>query len=78
MVDVVEQATKELVKNEREGAWQVMAQQIAHEINNPLTPLKLNIQFLTRLLNDPNSINPESTKTDIRQFDYSKLIIWQR
>ena len=50
MVDQVEQTTKELVQSEREGAWQIMAQQIAHEINNPLTPLRLNIQYLTRIL----------------------------
>ncbi|MFK7934719.1 MAG: hypothetical protein AB8G22_14505, partial [Saprospiraceae bacterium] len=58
MVDVVEQTTEELAKNEREGAWKTMAQQIAHEINNSLTPLRLNIQFLTRTLNSPEAIEP--------------------
>jgi signal transduction histidine kinase len=48
MVHTVDITTQELVKSEREGAWKTMAQQIAHEVNNPLTPLRLNIQFLTR------------------------------
>ncbi len=50
MVDKVEVTTQELMRIEREGAWQVMAQQIAHEINNKLTPLKLNVQFLSRIV----------------------------
>lgn len=50
MVDSVEVMTQELMRSEREGAWQVMAQQIAHEINNILTPLRLNVQFLTRII----------------------------
>lgn len=50
MVDKVEVTTQELIRSEREGAWQVMAQQIAHEVNNKLTPLRLNTQFLTRIV----------------------------
>ncbi|MFK7809116.1 MAG: PAS domain-containing sensor histidine kinase [Saprospiraceae bacterium] len=60
MVDKVEVTTKELIKKEREGAWQVMAQQIAHEINNKLTPLRLNIQFLTRVI---DRLNAEESET---------------
>lgn len=37
-----------LAKSERETAWREMAKQIAHEIKNPLTPMKLNLQFLQR------------------------------
>ncbi|HPR30939.1 MAG TPA: ATP-binding protein [Prolixibacteraceae bacterium] len=37
-----------LARSERESAWREMARQIAHEIKNPLTPMKLNIQFLQR------------------------------
>lgn len=40
----------ELAAAEREAAWQEMAQQVAHEIKNPLTPMKLNIQHLERQL----------------------------
>ncbi|MEZ4950245.1 MAG: hypothetical protein R2784_12760 [Saprospiraceae bacterium] len=47
LVEKLDANAKELAKAEREGAWKMMAQQIAHEINNPLTPLKLNIQYLT-------------------------------
>ncbi|MEM6964444.1 MAG: HAMP domain-containing sensor histidine kinase, partial [Bacteroidota bacterium] len=59
MVDKVDIATRELVKNEREGAWQIMAQQIAHEINNSLTPLKLKTQYLNHLSasNHPGSLH---------------------
>jgi len=37
-----------LAKSERELAWREMAKQVAHEIKNPLTPMKLNIQYLQR------------------------------
>jgi two-component system, NtrC family, nitrogen regulation sensor histidine kinase NtrY len=41
-----------LAKTERELAWREMAKQIAHEIKNPLTPMKLSIQYLQRAWND--------------------------
>jgi len=50
MVEKVEVTTKELIATEREGAWQVMALQIAHEINNTLTPLRLNTQYINASL----------------------------
>ncbi|OIQ37248.1 MAG: hypothetical protein BM555_01180 [Crocinitomix sp. MedPE-SWsnd] len=37
-----------LAKSERESAWREMAKQVAHEIKNPLTPMKLSIQHLKR------------------------------
>lgn len=45
-----------LAQNERESAWREMAKQVAHEIKNPLTPMKLNIQQMQRSLkpNDPD------------------------
>ena len=49
LVDRVEESAEQLAKAEREGAWQTMARQIAHEINNPLTPMKLSVQKLQRL-----------------------------
>jgi len=42
------QSAEELAKSERESAWREMAKQIAHEIKNPLTPMKLSIQHLQR------------------------------
>ena len=46
LVDQVEEAAEKLANAEREGAWRTMARQIAHEINNPLTPMKLSVQKL--------------------------------
>jgi len=53
-VDELEQSVKLLAKSERESAWKSMARQVAHEINNPLTPMKLSIQQLrrTKKMND--------------------------
>lgn len=41
-----------LAKTERDIAWREMAKQVAHEIKNPLTPMKLNIQYLERTTNE--------------------------
>lgn len=49
MVDELETSAKRIARSEREGAWRTMARQIAHEINNPLTPMKLTIQQLQRV-----------------------------
>jgi nitrogen fixation/metabolism regulation signal transduction histidine kinase len=38
-----------LARSERESAWKEMARQVAHEINNPLTPMKLNVQYLQKV-----------------------------
>ena len=48
MVEKLEESAALLAKSERESAWREMAKQIAHEIKNPLTPMKLSIQFLIR------------------------------
>lgn len=56
MIDYLEESYAQLAKSEREGAWREMARQIAHDIKNPLTPMKLKIQMLQRAkaINDPN------------------------
>ena len=46
MVDKLEQTAVELATNERESAWKEMAQQVAHEIKNPLTPMRLTLQMM--------------------------------
>jgi signal transduction histidine kinase len=46
MVDEIEESSHKLANSEREYAWREMAKQIAHEIKNPLTPMKLNVQQL--------------------------------
>ena len=52
MIMALEQSTNNMVKSEREFAWREMAKQVAHEIKNPLTPLKLGIQQLERSWKD--------------------------
>lgn len=52
MVVVLEKSINLLAKSERESAWREMAKQIAHEIKNPLTPMKLSVQHLVRAWND--------------------------
>ncbi len=56
MISQLEESAKKLAKNERELAWREMAKQVAHEIKNPLTPMKLSVQHLERALlpDDPN------------------------
>ena len=49
MLDALAQSSRRLAQSERESAWRTMARQIAHEINNPLTPMKLSVQQLQRL-----------------------------
>ena len=44
MIDDLEDSAEKLAKNEREQAWQEMARQVAHEIKNPLTPMRLTVQ----------------------------------
>jgi two-component system nitrogen regulation sensor histidine kinase NtrY len=52
MVDEIEESSHKLANSEREYAWREMARQIAHEIKNPLTPMKLNVQQLFKSWND--------------------------
>jgi two-component system, NtrC family, nitrogen regulation sensor histidine kinase NtrY len=48
MVEELEESARKLTASEREYAWREMARQIAHEIKNPLTPMKLNVQQLEK------------------------------
>lgn len=56
MLVALEQSAIKLARSERESAWREMAKQVAHEIKNPLTPLKLGVQLLEKSWkeNDPN------------------------
>lgn len=56
MVVKLEESAQLLAKSEREGAWREMARQVAHEIKNPLTPMKLSLQHLQRAI-DHNTRN---------------------
>ncbi|MGI4751016.1 MAG: ATP-binding protein [Janthinobacterium lividum] len=52
MIASLELSAGKLAKSERENAWREMAKQIAHEIKNPLTPLKLGLQLLSKSWKD--------------------------
>ena len=52
MLDELEANAEKLAQSERETAWREMAKQIAHEIKNPLTPMKLKVQYLKRAWDD--------------------------
>lgn len=73
MIRELENSAKQLAKTEREGAWREMAKQIAHEIKNPLTPMKLSIQYLQKAIdeNNPrvNELAARVTKTIVEQID---------
>jgi len=48
MLKALQKSATELARKERDAAWRDMARQVAHEIKNPLTPMKLNLQLLAR------------------------------
>jgi two-component system nitrogen regulation sensor histidine kinase NtrY len=56
MIAALEESAAKLARSERESAWREMAKQVAHEIKNPLTPLKLGVQLLEKSWKekDPN------------------------
>lgn len=53
MIDDLEESAVKLATSEREQAWREMAKQVAHEIKNPLTPMRLSVQSFQRKF-DPN------------------------
>jgi nitrogen fixation/metabolism regulation signal transduction histidine kinase len=52
MLTALEESAVKLAQSERESAWREMAKQVAHEIKNPLTPLKLGLQLLDKSWKD--------------------------
>ena len=50
MVGQLDESARLLARTERDSAWREMAKQVAHEIKNPLTPMKLSIQYLQQTL----------------------------
>jgi signal transduction histidine kinase len=73
MVDKLEASADILKRSEREIAWREVARQIAHEIKNPLTPMKLNIQYLEKSYNEGdiafNNKLKDISKTLIEQIE---------
>lgn len=69
----LDKSAKLLAKSERELAWQQMARQVAHEIKNPLTPMKLSIQHLQRATHDNHprlkDLTQRVARTLIEQID---------
>ncbi|UXX79918.1 HAMP domain-containing histidine kinase [Reichenbachiella carrageenanivorans] len=68
MLSKLESTKVELARNEKEAAWREMAQQVAHEIKNPLTPMKLTIQHLQRIMEEKKG-NKKSLDILLSQID---------
>jgi len=78
MLRTMENTTVLLAKSERELDWREMAKQVAHEIKNPLTPMKLSLQMLERAIKNKKSnieeMTAQMTNTMIEQIDNLTLI----
>lgn len=78
MVKKLEESAIALAKSEREGAWREMAKQVAHEIKNPLTPMKLSIQYLQKSIDNNMPNVKEHTanvaRTLVEQIDHLSKI----
>ncbi|WP_093365082.1 sensor histidine kinase [Psychroflexus sediminis] len=71
MIDELEDSAIKLARTEREEAWRQMARQVAHEIKNPLTPMRLSMQSFER------NFDPEHPDIEIKVKEFSKTIIQQ-
>jgi len=65
MLDNLEQNKIDLARNQKESAWREIAQQVAHEIKNPLTPMKLTLQQMEQSVAN-ESLDHERTKKSIQ------------
>lgn len=78
MIDELEESAVKLARSEREQAWREMAKQVAHEIKNPLTPMRLSVQSFERRFdqNDPKVKEKvkEYSDTLIQQIDVMSSI----
>lgn len=71
MIDALNESAIKLASTEREQAWREMAKQVAHEIKNPLTPMRLTIQ------NFQNKFNPADKDITSKVDEYSRGLIQQ-
>jgi two-component system nitrogen regulation sensor histidine kinase NtrY len=71
MIDQLEGSAAKLAQNEREAAWREMAKQVAHEIKNPLTPMRLTVQSFER------RFDPEDPEVNQKIKEYSSTLIQQ-
>lgn len=78
MLGKLDASAEALAKTEREGAWREMARQIAHEIKNPLTPMKLSMQYLQKAMSqkseDVQELTNNVAKTMVEQIDHLSYI----
>jgi signal transduction histidine kinase len=71
MIDELEASAIKLATSEREQAWREMAKQVAHEIKNPLTPMRLSVQSFQR------NFNPDDSNINQKVAEYSNTLIQQ-
>jgi two-component system, NtrC family, nitrogen regulation sensor histidine kinase NtrY len=78
MIDELSRSAEMLAMSERESAWREMARQVAHEIKNPLTPMKLSAQHLEKAWKehapDWDQRLARFTKTLVEQIDTLSVI----
>jgi nitrogen fixation/metabolism regulation signal transduction histidine kinase len=71
MIDELEKSAELLARTQREQAWQEMAKQVAHEIKNPLTPMRLTVQSFQNRFSEGD---PDNTK---KIEDFSQILLEQ-
>jgi signal transduction histidine kinase len=71
MIDELEHSAAKLARSEREQAWREMAKQVAHEIKNPLTPMRLSVQSFE------HKFDPKDPDIEKKVAEYSKTLIQQ-
>ncbi|MCI2230260.1 ATP-binding protein [Polaribacter sp. MSW13] len=71
MIDQLEESAAKLARSEREQAWREMAKQVAHEIKNPLTPMRLTVQSFER------KFDPKDKNVKEKLAEYSQTLIQQ-
>ena len=71
MVDQIDDNVKQISKSQRELAWREMAKQVAHEIKNPLTPMKLSVQSFKQ------RFNSKDPKIEEKIQDFSDTLVQQ-
>ena len=79
LINELKEKAEKLAKSERQGAWKKMAQQIAHEIKNPLTPMRLSVQHFEKTIqNNDDLLNQkvkDFTSTMIQQIDAMSAVV---
>jgi two-component system, NtrC family, nitrogen regulation sensor histidine kinase NtrY len=69
MLQKIEESKQTFAQSQKESAWKEMAQQVAHEIKNPLTPMKLKLQHLKRVLGESDDRANDAIDSLLDQVD---------